>query len=105
MRKVMLLAAVLLLGTVLTGCAMVVSPVNGMLYTQLQGPMGATSNAGSTKVGTAMCESYLGLVAMGDSSIEAAMKNGGITKVHHVDFDAMNILGIYAKFTVKVYGE
>ena len=49
--------------------------------------------------------------AVGDSaaddtaSIQAAMKNGGIKKIHHVDYEVKHFLGIYAEFTTVVYGE
>jgi hypothetical protein len=33
------------------------------------------------------------------------MKNGGTTKVHHVDSQVKNILGVYAEYTMVVYGE
>jgi len=33
------------------------------------------------------------------------MENGGITKIHHVDYKTEVVLGIYAKLTVIVYGE
>jgi len=53
-----------------------------------------TANDGqATKVGTATCTSILWF-AWGDASLDAAMKNGGITKIHHVDWNAFNILGI-----------
>ena len=99
------LLLVMLLAGSLMGCATVLSPVNGWIYTGLKAPMGATGNAVFTKVGTGECATILGMVALGDCSIDAAMKNGNITKVHHVDSEAMNILGIYARFTTKVYGE
>lgn len=87
------------------GCAMVVAPVTGGVYTDLKAPVTATSNTGSAKVGTGECTSILGWFATGDCSISAAMKNGNITKIHHVDHDAMSVLFIYAKYTIKVYGE
>jgi len=87
------------------GCAMVVAPVNGGIYTGLTAPVTATSNTGCAKVGTGECTSILGLLAIGDCSISAAMKNGNITKIQHVDHDATSILWIYAKYTIKVYGE
>ena len=89
----------------LSGCA-TAYPV-GMLYSELKLPTAATSNtAGSKeKVGVAMCTSILSLVATGDASIEAAMKNGGITKINHVDWDVKNILGIYGEYKCTVYGE
>ena len=89
---------------VLGGCA-TAYPI-GSLYTELKLPVTATEAAGpSLKVGTAKCTSVLGLVATGDASIEAAKKSAGITKVHHVDWDARNILGLYGEYTVTVYGE
>ena len=41
----------------------------------------------------------------GDSSIKAAMDNGGITKVHHIDYEVFNILNLFSKATTIVYGE
>ena len=43
--------------------------------------------------------------ATGDASIGAAMRNGGITKIHHVDYDVKNILFLYNEVTTIVYGE
>ena len=87
------------------GCAMVVAPVTGGLYKDVKAPVTATSNTGSSKVGTGECTSILGMLALGDCSIDAAMKNGNITKIHHVDYDAMSVFFIYAKYTTIVYGE
>ncbi len=42
---------------------------------------------------------------IGDASIDAAKRNGKITKVHHVDWQVENILGIIGKYKVIVYGE
>jgi len=33
------------------------------------------------------------------------MENGNISKIHHVDWDVENILGVYGVYTVTVYGE
>lgn len=94
------LVAVLLV----SGCAMTMTPATGVLYSDVKGPWVA-ADGGAGKSGTSECLSILGAVAIGDASIETAMKNGGITKVNHVDYHAFNILGIYAKLTVTVYGE
>ena len=88
-----------------TSCAMATSPVTGFVFTQVSGPLGATDNATSSKMGKSECTSILGLVGTGDASISAAARAGGITKIHHVDFDSYSILGIYAKFTTIVYGD
>lgn len=97
----------LILGaTLLIGCAAyAVSPVLGGLYTDVKAPITATSHTGSSKVGTSEAVSILGIIATGDASIATAAKNAGITKISYIDYQAMSILGIYAKFTVYVYGE
>jgi len=86
------------------GCATPV-PV-GIVYTELKLPIIATANGKKTsKVGVAKCQSILGIVATGDASMATAKKNGGITKVHHVDWEVENILGIIGKYKITVYGE
>lgn len=97
--------ALILIAGFMSSCAFVSAPVMGTLYTDVKAPLAVTSNAGSTKVGTAKMQSILGIVATGDASIEAAAKSAGITKIHHVDYEANSILGIVASFTVVVYGE
>ncbi len=89
----------------LTACA-TPFPV-GTIYTELKLPVAVTSANTSRheKVGTAECTSVLALVTTGDASIQTAMKNGGIKKIHHVDWEVQNILGIIGKYKVVVYGE
>ena len=90
----------------LTGCAaFAVSPVSGGLFTDVQYPFMVTGEVGASKVGTADASSVLGLIAIGDASIQTAMRRGGIEKVSHIDIQSKNILGIYATYTVYVYGE
>ncbi len=90
--------------TMLMGCALLV-PM-GNVYTGVKLPMAVTGNSGvSTKTGEATCVSVLAVVATGDCSIEAAKKNGGITKVNYVDWEVKSILGIYGTYKVIVSGE
>jgi len=87
-----------------TGCATLYPA--GSIYTSINLPVTATANSGTaTKVGISQCTSILGAVAIGDASIEAAKKSGGITKVYHVDYSVKNILGIIGTYKVTVYGE
>ena len=102
-KKLMSFAAVLVVMSFLVGCASI-WPI-GLLYTEVKLPSEATSADAGSKVGTSECVSVLGLVAIGDASIEAAMKDGGIKKIHHVDWDAKNILGIYGIYKTTVYGQ
>jgi hypothetical protein len=90
---------------VLSGCAVVgQAPVTAPITINEQGPVSAGPAAGSSKIGRATATGIV-LVAWGDASISAAMRNGGITRIHHVDHETMNIMGLYAKYTTIVYGE
>ena len=89
----------------LTGCQVVKSPAMGWVYLNVKAPEGATSNSGASKIGTGVVTTYLGLVALGDASINTAARNAGITKIQHVDYESKSILGIVGWYTVTVYGE
>jgi hypothetical protein len=98
------LVTALVCAVVLTGCTYAHAPVTAGIVIDMKGPVSAGTAAGQSKVGRA--EAYGILVfATGDASISAAMKNGGITRIHHVDHDSMSILGLYAKYITIVYGE
>lgn len=58
-----------------------------------------------SKKGEASSFSVLGLYASGDCSIATAARNGGLTKIGHVDYKYDNVIGIWQKATVIVYGE
>jgi hypothetical protein len=47
----------------------------------------------------------LGLIAMGDASLETAAMAGGITKITHVDHDSFSVLFLFSSYTITVYGE
>lgn len=91
----------------ISGCAaFVATPVMGAYFTSVKAPLAVGDQAvGHSKVGRASATSILGLVATGDASIDAAMKAGNITKIHHVDYEGSSILGIIATYTTIVYGE
>lgn len=88
----------------LSGCAVGHGPVVAPLAFDLRGPVSAGSAAGSSKIGRATATGIV-MFAYGDASISTAMKNGGITRIHHVDHETSNILGVYSKYTTIVYGE
>jgi hypothetical protein len=102
----MTIRSLLLIGIAAAGLAGCATPTPlGFIYYDAKLPVTATSNSASTRVGTATCESILSVVALGDCTIEAAKRNGNITKVTNVDWDARNILGVYGTYTTKVYGD
>lgn len=77
----------------------------GSIYNKTKLPLTATSNNLGNKVGTAQVTGILGVAAWGDAGIESASKKAGIKKVSHVDYELFNILGVYATYTVYVYGD
>lgn len=81
-----------------------IGAVGAGIYTDVSGPLMATSNSGASKMGQAESTGII-CVATGDSSIKTAAANGGITKISHVDYHTTSILGVYAKTVVTVYGE
>ena len=100
------LSAVVLTGF-LSGCVAPMGPVGAVgagLYTDVQGPILATSNPGATKMGQA---SAMGIIcfATGDASLKTAAANGGISKISYADYHTTSFLGLYAKTVVTVYGE
>lgn len=100
------LLAVLVMVMFLAACSVASAPVsNGFIFTSVKGPVAATETATFSKKGEASCSTVLGLISTGDASIKAAMRDGGITKIHHVDHSSTTVLGLYAKFTTVVYGE
>lgn len=69
-------------------------------------PVSATSNPLGSKVGQASGTCFLYTLCFGaDASIQAAAKNGGITKISTVDLQTKNLLGIVVTYKCIVTGE
>lgn len=101
MKKLLLL---LVSAAALSGCASATMPVTGLLYGNVKAPLTATASTETHRVGRASTRSILGIIASGDASIQTAARNGGITEIHHVDYESQNFFGVLAEFTVVVYG-
>ncbi len=101
--KGMLVAAAVLSGIALTGCA---SPFPvGIVYTQATLPVTVgNGDMKFSKKGESKAISLFGLFASGDASINHACKDAGITKVGWVNQEVRNILGIYGEYKTVVYG-
>lgn len=87
----------------LTSCALR-SPVQGLLWTDVQSGVAATPQIGP-RVGRACSKTYLGLVAMGDSSIEAARLAGGITSISSVDEESKSVFILFGSHCTIVRGK
>lgn len=106
MREIKMKNIVLALGALIfaTGCASAAKPVVGVIYSDVKFAQNATDASGASKTGMACAQSILGIVAMGDASLQAAKKDGNITTVSSVDGHSTNILGFFAKYCTIVKG-
>ncbi|MDO4949875.1 MAG: TRL domain-containing protein [Bacteroidales bacterium] len=68
-------------------------------------PITATSNPVGNKCGEASTTRILGLGGSDNIGINRAAKDGGITRISHVDYSTFSFLGLYTKMTTRVYGE
>lgn len=102
MRKKLALITITTL--LLTGCAAGYSPVGNALITHVKGPILATDNVSTTKMGTACAKSII-LYAIGDASIDSAKKAGGIRKVASIDYESQGFYPFYGKTCIIVRGE
>jgi len=93
----------------LTGCLTApFVPPTGMAFSQFDAPLDVdfqNTDLTGMKQGKASTESILGLIAWGDASSKAAAEDANISKVVHADYEYFNLLGIYQKTTVVVYGK
>lgn len=105
MRKGLMLLTVVLVGVSLTACAGIggyTQPAGlfpmGALYTDtVSGSQVLDNGESPTKEGKA-CGTYVIFVGTGDTSVETAMKNGGIKKLVFVTQSVKSVLGF-------IYGE
>lgn len=89
-----------------SGCAIgsTAGLTSGVLYSDMTGPVAATSTGGDSKQGQAKCSNILGLVSVGDCSVDAAAKAGNISQIKSVDTKIWSILGLYTTSTTIVKG-
>jgi len=114
--RLLVVSIVLFSFILVSGCAIKgPMPPVGTLFTNVKAPESASTLAlrtgnmdkvGTSKKGASSASAFLGLISVGDASIQAAMENGGITQIHHVDYETTLILGgVFHRLTTIVYGE
>jgi len=95
--------------SLLTGCLTApFVPPPGAAFTQFSAPLDVdfqNTDLAGMKKGTSEAISILGLFAFGDASSKAAAESAQISKIVHADYDYFNILGVFQKTTVIVYGK
>ena len=101
--------SIAILAILLSGCASR-SPVLGLVYTNTThtgtGTGGIVDNkVKADKVGTSTCSSILYSIAFGDCSVNAAKRQGNITKVNSIDHQSTSIYIFYNSYSTIVRGE
>ena len=120
-RPVLMCLAALAAAPLLTGCASnyraAVKPTAGALFTQVKAPL--TTNFNGNPVGPGVKKfsrrnTYYFFswpvasapldFAWDEVAIGRIAKEGGIHEVSYADYEFLNVLGIFATFTINVYG-
>jgi hypothetical protein len=94
--------------SLLSGCLTApFEPPMGMIFSDVKAPLMVDYDKAqvSPKSGKAESICILGLVTTGDNSIQAAAAQGGIQTIEHVDYHYFNVIGVYQKTTVVVFGQ
>jgi TRL (tRNA-associated locus)-like protein len=85
--------------------------VSGLIYTDTTSPsqnltVAVDKDAKAIKKGESSNKAFLGMFAFGNGGVDAAMKDGNITRVHHVDHSVHHFLFyLFVKDKTIVYGE
>jgi TRL (tRNA-associated locus)-like protein len=108
--KLILLIISLLGFLLISGCSAYRAPVQppmGVLFQSTTAPLDTNveSTEMSDKSGEASASTILGLFSFGDCGVKKAAEDGNISVVKHADYNYLNVLGIYQKFTTIAYGE
>lgn len=110
--KICSLAALVAFTMLGTGCAALTGGYpQGFIYdaSSHPHPMDRIEIAGPAKSGDKAGEAcsigILGVVSMGDASLDSAKKAGGITDVHAVDLKTFGVLGVYTQACTVVHGK
>ena len=95
----------------LTGCAVgpkaPFSPAQGLFFSNTTAPLSTEYVPGremALRSGSASVSNVLGLFSFGDCGIRAAAREGKLRTISYADYSNFNILGIYQRTTVTVYG-
>ncbi len=85
----------------LAACALLFAAASCSVTT----PVAATSNPVGNKCGVAQTTTVLSIFGgSADCGINKAAKNGGITRISHIDSFQKSYLGIVTVYGVRVYG-
>lgn len=105
MKRAVTLVTISLLVVTLSSCGFIADGPFGYMYTETETPIALGSAESGEKAGEACVKAFFGMIAVGDASIEAAKKNGGIDDVYTVNKSNFSVLGMFSKQCTIVRGE
>jgi len=112
MRKFLLFSILICISTISIGCSSFTAPMmpphnpggvnifTGTINSEVTGGMPIGSKTGISK-----SFGILGLVALGDSSLNTAIASGGLESINTIDYDYLSILGVYSQVEIIVTGD
>lgn len=112
MKRVLMSLSVVVFAGMLSACAGVggytqpagMTPTAWIFMETTSGGILHDNGATPTKVGKACGTSIMGIVATGDTSVEAAMNQGGIKKAVYTEQYLKNIMGFFVEVCTIVKG-
>ncbi len=117
MRRSQILLPLLAVALSVCGCIQWTAPVQpprGALFTGYKAPLTADVadvDVRAGRVGTASTLYFHDPIFTGmnyaweDAGIAAAAQDGGIARVRYADYEIMEVLGIFGRFTVVAHGD
>jgi len=116
--KLLRWAALLVAISFVTGCVYYAAPVKpplGGIFTEIKAPL--TTDYNGSPTGASMMKAsksntrylyipflYTSSFGWDDVAIGKIAREGGIKDVSYADYELFSVLGVYAEFTVNVYG-
>lgn len=102
MKKTPLLLGTAAAALLLSGC--IQSPTPAMFEFTNHTVQAVDNSVKAEKTGTSTCKTVLDIVSWGDCSIEAAKRDGKITKINSID-KKIESYAVYGELTTIVRGE
>ncbi|QWR78789.1 TRL-like family protein [Candidatus Magnetomonas plexicatena] len=104
-KRTLVVLGLMVLMLFTASCGFVADGPFGWVYTDNKVPVAIGPALSGAKAGQACIHSFFGAVAIGDASIETAMKAAGIKTVYTINKANLNIFGTYTRQCTIVAGE
>jgi hypothetical protein len=104
-KSLLLIVFAFLSVVIIGGCGFVSDGPFGWVYTDTKLPVAVGPSESGSLEGKACIHSFLGMITIGDASIETAMKEHAIKTIYTVNKESLSIFGTYTRQCTVVTGE